>query len=137
MSPHLLQPFFFSVALSLPLIAHSDTYIVIPQYSELTRMARIEGTVMVDLEFDKDGKIAAAIINTSKARIPMLEPIVLGAVSKWQIKQLANSKRTFSFTFNLLPESFPDANGEVASYVDIDYAQVKVYARKQAIVAVG
>lgn len=122
---------------SLPLLAHSETFIVIPQYSEITRIMRLEGTVFVDLVFDKTGKVASASINAEKPRIPMFEPIVLGAVLKWQIKQLADVKRTFSFTFALLPEILPDANGEVASYIDLEFSQVLIYARKTKLVSVG
>ena len=137
MALHFIRPSLLLLAFAFQssVFAHGSTFIVIPQYSELTRAARIEGTVMVDVAFDKDGNIQSTSINTASPRIPMLEPIVLGALAKWHIKSLSNAKLTFSFSFNLLPETMPDSNGEVASYVDLDSGQVKIFAKRARITA--
>jgi len=134
-NPILLFLFPLALLFTSPLFARGDTFIVIPQYPELSRLARIEGTVMVDVAFDKHGNVSSVSMNANKPNIPMLVPCVLGAISKWHIRKYANAKQAFTFTFSLLPEAVPD--GEVVSYVDLEFGQINILARKQRPMPVG
>lgn len=107
----------------------SPNTLMIPAYPVLARLAQVEGTIDVQLEFDPAGLVQSLKVQDHDKKLSMLAYSVVTSVSKWRLASQANQKLNLSFLFQLLPFDAKDADLETK--IDL-FSSIAIKARKSA-----
>jgi len=70
-------PMILCVDVAPPKVIHR----VEPTYPKIAQLARIQGTVVLDVVIDRDGNVTDAVVVRS---VPVLDPAAIGALKEWK-----------------------------------------------------
>ena len=103
--------------------------LVIPQYPVLAKIARVEGTIVVDIEIGPAGLIHSLKVQEHDKKLSQFAYAVVTSVSKWRLINQANQKFSISFIFQLLPYDAKDS--ELETKIDL-FSSITIKTRRGA-----